>query len=115
MSEIFTPTILVAAFAFLTVVLDVAGTSSFWETKQQGQELRRRVTGKGAVKNQAQGQKVVQKRVFGLLEWLGKTSQSKDSQEANFLKKSLVRAGYREKRAPMYFSGAKIILNLTRD
>ena len=112
MSEMLNPTILVTGLVFLTVILAVAGTSSFWETKQQGQELRRRVSGKGALKNQAQGQKVVQKRFFGLLEWLGKTSQPKDAQEVTFLKKSLVRAGYREHRAPMYFSGAKIILLL---
>ena len=106
---------LIAAFSTFLVVL-LAGTALFLylNSREAVQTWRRRVDGQTIAADDVEesGGAVahVQAHLRVLLEWFAKLNQSSDADEMRATKRLLISAGYRSAKAPVLFTGAKVML-----
>ncbi len=106
---------LVAALSTFLVVL-LAGTALFLylNSREALQTWRRRAEGQ-VVADEAGGDSAgivqqVQAQMHALLEWFAKLNQPSNVEEMRATRRLLITAGYRSGKAPVFYTGAKLLL-----
>lgn len=106
---------LVAAFGtFMSVLLLGSALYVYLERREVLEVWRRRAEGQGQgleeTKPSASVLEAMQVQLQALLEWFAKWNQPSDAEEAKATRGLLVTAGYRSRKAPVFFVGAKLLL-----
>ena len=109
---------LIAAFGtFLSVLLLGSALYVYLERREVLGVWRRRVEGQGQgledAKPSASVLEAMQAQLQALLEWFAKWNQPADVEEARATRRLLVTAGYRSRKAPVFFVGSKLFLAVT--
>ena len=106
--------LLVALSTFLVIML--AGTAVFLylNTREVLQTWRRRAVGQ-VVATEASADsggftELVQSQIRAMLEWSAKLNQPSNVEEMRATRRLLITAGYRNGKAPVFYTGAKLIL-----
>lgn len=106
--------LLAALSTFLVVML--AGTAVFLylNTREVLQTWRRRAEGQRVVTDEHADTGgfagLVQSQVRTLLEWFAKLNQPSNVEEMRATRRLLITAGYRSGKAPVFYTGAKLLL-----
>lgn len=105
----------VAAFcAFLAIMLLGSALYVFVERRETVEVWRRRTEGQAQSLDEgnhsANFLETMQAQLQALLEWFAKWNQPSDAEEVKATRQLLVTAGYRGRKAPIFFIGAKLLL-----
>ena len=106
--------LLAALSTFLVIML--AGTAVFLylNTREVLQVWRRRAEGQTAAAEAGEDSggftELVQSQIRDLLEWFAKLNQSSNIEEMRATRRLLITAGYRSGKAPVFYTGAKLLL-----
>lgn len=106
---------IVAAFcAFLAIILLGSAVYVYIDRREVIQVWRRRTEGQGEGQGEANSSanllEAMQVQLQAVLEWFAKWNQSSDAEEVKATRHLLVTAGYRGRKAPIFFVGAKLLL-----
>ncbi|HEX5645891.1 MAG TPA: type II secretion system F family protein [Nitrospira sp.] len=106
---------IVAAFcAFLAIMLLGSAVYVYIDRREVIQVWRRRTEGQGEGQGEANSSanllEAMQVQLQAVLEWFAKWNQSSDAEEVKATRHLLVTAGYRGRKAPIFFVGAKLLL-----
>ena len=106
---------IVAAFcAFLAIMLLGSAVYVYVERREAVEVWRRRTEGQGAgqeeVNPSANFLEAMQNQLQALLEWFAKWNQPSDAEEVKATRQLLATAGYRGRKALIFFVGAKLLL-----
>ncbi len=107
---------LVAAFGtFLSVMLLGSALYVYLERREVLEVWRRRAAGHKESFSEAQPSSegildAAQAQLQVVLEWFAKWNQPSDAEEAKATRHLLITAGYRSKKAPIFFVGTKLLL-----
>ena len=106
---------LIAAFcAFLAVMLLGSAVYVYMERRETVEVWRRRTEGQGAGQEEtnpsANFLEALQGQLQAILEWFAKWNQPSDAEEVRATRELLVTAGYRSRKAPIFFMGARLLL-----
>ncbi|WP_413934017.1 type II secretion system F family protein [Nitrospira sp. BLG_1] len=109
---------LVAAFVtFLAVMLLGTALYVYLDRREMVEVWRRRAEGhpESVVEETPSGNilDVAQAQLQAVLEWFAKWNQPSDAEEAKATRHLLVTAGYRSRKAPVFFVGSKLLLAVT--
>lgn len=109
---------LIAAFGtFLSVLLLGSALYVYLERREVLGVWRRRVEGQGQgledAKASASVLEAMKVELQALLEWFAKWNQPSDAEEAKVTRRLLVTAGYRSRKAPVFFVGSRLLLAVT--
>ena len=104
----------VAVVTFLTVMLSGTALYFYLERKEIVGVWRRRTEGHqeslSDVKTSESILGAAQVQLRAVLEWFAKWNQPSDAEEVKATRRLLVTAGYRNKKAPIFFVGSKLLL-----
>src|SRR5690349_17786289 len=106
---------LVAAFcAFLAIMLLGSALYVFVERRETVEVWRRRTEGQTQGLDEGNPSETfldtMQAQLQALLEWFAKWNQPSDAEEVKATRQLLVSAGYRGRKAPIFFVGSKLLL-----
>ena len=108
--------LLIALFTFLAIFLGSSAVFLYLSSRQAIQSWRRRADGSHAVTEfESNAGNVVDPIVEQfqlLLEWFGKLNQPSNIEELRATRRKLMTAGYRSRKASVFFLGAKLLLAL---
>jgi tight adherence protein C len=108
--------LLIALFTFLAIFLGSSAVFFYLSSRQAIQSWRRRADGSHAVTEfESNAGNVVDPIVEQfqlLLEWFGKLNQPSNIEELRATRRKLITAGYRSRKASVFFLGAKLLLAL---
>src|SRR5262245_10896855 len=101
-----------ALLTFLGVILASTAVFSVLNSRQAVQTWRRRADGSSTVEaNEPEGAlEEAKAQLYGLLEWFAKLNQPSNLEEAKATRRQLINAGYRSRKAPIFYVGAKLFL-----
>lgn len=105
---------MIAAISTFLIVLSV-GTALFFlvGSREMVQAWRRRADGQslsGEEEDGGAGASVIEARLRGTLEWFARMNQPSNIEEMRATRRKLINAGYRGAKAPILFTGAKLML-----
>src|SRR5262245_42805883 len=102
-----------ALLTFLGVTLACSAFFLYLNSRQALQTWRRRANGSGSTLevNEPEGALEQAKAQFhAVLEWFAKLNQPSNVEEARATRRRLVNAGYRSRKAPVFYVGTKLFL-----
>jgi len=106
--------LLAALSTFLVVMLAGSAVFLYLNTREVLQVWRRRAEGQTVVSEEdvAYGgfTALVQSQIRDLLEWFAKFNQPSNVEEMRATRRLLITAGYRGGKAPVFYTGAKLLL-----
>lgn len=102
--------LLIALFTFLTVVLVSSAAFLYVNSREALQTWRRRADGT-PIGTEATGTgDQLMAQFHALLEWFARMNQPSNVDEVRATRRRLITAGYRSGKAPVFFTGAKLLL-----
>jgi tight adherence protein C len=102
--------LLIALFTFLTVVL-VSSAAFFYVTSREALQTWRRRADGTPIGSEATGTgDQLMGQFHALLEWFARMNQPSNVDEVRATRRRLITAGYRSGKAPVFFTGAKLLL-----
>jgi len=106
--------VVVALVTFLAVMLSGTALYLYLERKEVVETWRRRAEGhgEGLKEEQPSGNilDAAHAQLQAVLEWFAKWNQPSDAEETKATRRLLVTAGYRSRKAPVFFIGSKLLL-----
>jgi tight adherence protein C len=105
--------IMAALITFLTVLLASTALFIFINSREALQMWRRRAEGESAGATEADPKGLITElkaELESLLEWFGRMNQPSKLEEVQATRRMLITAGYRSRKAPLFFVGAKLLL-----
>jgi len=106
--------VVVALVTFLAVMLSGTALYLYLERKELVETWRRRAEGhgEGLKEEQPSGNilDAAHAQLQTVLEWFAKWNQPSDAEETKATRRLLVTAGYRSRKAPVFFIGSKLLL-----
>lgn len=109
--------LLAALSTFLVIML--AGTAVFFylNTREVLQMWRRRAEGQTVAAEEGEDSgrfaELAQAQIRALLEWFATLNQPSNVEEMRATRRLLITAGYRSGKAPVFYTGAKLLLAIT--
>ncbi|HJR76857.1 MAG TPA: type II secretion system F family protein [Nitrospiraceae bacterium] len=105
--------VIVALATFLAVMLVSSAAFLYFNSREALQTWRRRAEGTSAAdepETAASGMvDQLKRQLYALLEWLGRLNQPGSTEEVRTTRRLLINAGYRGRKAPIYYVGAKLL------
>jgi tight adherence protein C len=106
---------LVAAIStFVVFVLASTAAFLYLSSRQMMQRWRRRADGQSISAEEMQAQQGLfdqaEVQIRALLEWFAKFNQPSNVEEMRATRRMLINAGYRRAKAPIFYTGAKLLL-----
>jgi tight adherence protein C len=104
--------LVVAVVTFLTIILASSGVFLYLNSREALQFWRRRADGT-ATASEAVSDGIAEQmksQLCAVLEWFARMNQPSNVEEARATRRKLVNAGYRSRKAPVFFVGAKLLL-----
>jgi len=106
--------LLAALSTFLVVMLGGTAVFVYLHTQEVLQMWRRRAEGQTVASEEAAASggftALVQSQLRAVLEWLAKFNQPSNVEEMRETRRLLITAGYRGRKAPVFYTGAKLLL-----
>jgi tight adherence protein C len=106
--------LIVALVTFLTVGLASSAVFLYFNSREALQTWRRRADGaSAALESEAAPAGMVEElkaQLQALLEWFGKINQPSNVEKVRATRRLLINAGYRSRKASVFFVGAKLLL-----
>lgn len=106
--------LLAALSTFLVVLLASTALFLYLNTRAVLQMWRRRAEGQTVAAEKGAGSggftELVQSQIRALLEWFAKLNQPSNIEEMRATRRRLITAGYRSGKAPVFYTGAKVLL-----
>jgi tight adherence protein C len=104
--------LIVALVTFLAIILASTGVFLYLNSREALQIWRRRADG-APTAGEADSIGILDEmksQLCAVLEWFATMNQPSNVEEARATRRKLVNAGYRSRKAPIYFVGAKLLL-----
>ena len=106
--------LIVGLLTFVSIVLVSSAVFFFFSSREALQIWRRRADGTNAITESEAGSEGVidelKVQLHAVLEWFAQFNQPSNAEEVRATRRTLIHAGYRSRKASVYFIGSKLLL-----